>query len=114
MHELDDDGAFTNAGGNTLHRTVADVTHDKDSWDVGLQQTGIAIEGPGSRALAIAEKVRAGEDEAALVALDEVAEPLGTGLRADENEEARRRKLVAFSGGLALHGDARQARFALD
>ncbi len=69
---------------------------------------------PGSGALAIAEEVRAGENKTALVALDEVAQPLRARLRADKNEEARSGKLLARAAGLALHGNAGEARFALN
>src|SRR6266436_1534491 len=114
MHELDDYGAFPNTRGDAFYGTVADIANDEDAWDVGFEQTGIAVEGPGSGAFAIAEEVRAGEDEAALVALDKITEPLGARLCADENEEARGRELFACGAGLALHSNAGEARIALD
>src|SRR5580704_8186806 len=114
MHELDDDGTFTDARGDAFYRTVADIADDENAWDVGFEQAGIAIEGPGRGAFAIAKEVWTGEDEAALVAFDETAEPLGARLRANKDEKTGGGKLLAFSRGLAQHGDAGQARFALD
>ncbi len=75
MHELDDDGAFADAGSDALHRTVADIPNNKNAGDVGFEQAGIAVERPRGWALAIAKQIRAGEDEAAFVAFDEIAEP---------------------------------------
>src|SRR5579864_1291122 len=114
MHELDDDGTFADARGNTLYRTVADIADHKDARDVRFEQAGIAVESPGSGALAVVEEVRTGEDKAALVALDKIAKPLSAGLRADENEETRSRELFTCTAGLALHGYTGEAGIALD
>src|SRR5277367_2066985 len=114
MHELDDHSAFADAGGYALHRTVAYVAHDENARDIRFEQAGIALERPGSGALAIAKEVGAREDETALVAFDEVAQPLSARLCADENEEARSGELLARAARLALHGDAREAGFAFN
>src|SRR5580704_1879024 len=100
MHELNDDGAFADAGSDAFYRAVADIADHKDSRDVGFEQAGIALESPGSGALAIAKQVWAGEDEAALVASDETAEPFGARLRANEDEQAGGGKLFACAAGL--------------
>src|SRR5690242_13086509 len=114
MHELDDDGAFTDAGGHALYGTVAHVANDEDPGDVSFQQARIAVESPGRGTLAISKKVGPRENEAALVALDKIAEPCGARLRADKDEKARGGELLARSSGLAQHGDTGQARVALD
>src|SRR5208282_2291348 len=113
MHELDDDGAFADAGGDAFYRAVANIADDKDAWDIGFQQAGIAVESPRCRPLAVAHQVRPGEDEAALVAIDNVAEPLGTRLCADENKKTRGWELLACTAWLALHGDSCEARISL-
>ena len=59
MHELDDDGAFANAGGHALYRAVAHIADDKNARDIRFEETGIAIERPGSGPLAIAKQVGA-------------------------------------------------------
>src|SRR5579872_266220 len=114
MHELDDDGTFADARGDSFYGAVADIADHKDARDVRFEQAGIAVESPGSGALAVVEEVRTGEDKAALVALDKVAKPLSAGLRADENEETRGRELFASAAGLALHGDAGKTGIAMD
>ena len=89
MHELNDDGAFADAGCDSLYGAVADIADDKDARDVGFQQAWIAVESPGCGTLAIAKEVRAGKDKAPLVTFDKVAEPGGAGLRANEDEKTR-------------------------
>src|SRR5689334_24084105 len=106
MHELDDYGTFTDAGGHALYRAAADIAHHENSRDIGLQQTGVAIQRPRSGPFAIAKEFRAGKDEAALIALDQLSEPLRAGLCADENKKARSRQLLACPGRIALHSDA--------
>ena len=46
MNELDGDGAFAHARGHSLHRTISNVAHREDARDVGLEQTGIALQRP--------------------------------------------------------------------
>src|ERR1700675_1248079 len=106
MHELNDDGAFADAGSDAFYRAVADIADHKDAWDVGFEQAGIGVRGPGTGGLAAAKGVWAGEDEAALVAFDKIAKPIGAGLRANEDEEAGGGKLFACAAGLALYSDA--------
>src|SRR4029077_11800575 len=105
MHELDDDGAFADAGCDALYGAVADIADNKDARDVGFQQDRVAVKRPGSGSLAIAKEVRAREDKAALVAFDEVAEPFGAWLRTDENEEAGSGKLLADASSFAKDSD---------
>jgi hypothetical protein len=88
VHELHDDSAFSHAGSYALHRTVAHVTDDKYSGHVGFQQSGVAIERPRRRSFSAAEKIRAGKNETALVALNQAAQPFRPRLRTDKNEQA--------------------------
>src|SRR5580692_1577137 len=112
VHELDDDGAFADPGSYALYGAVAHVADDKDARNIGFEQPRIAVERPGSGAFAIAQKVGPGEDEAALIALDQVAEPFGARLRTNKYEEAGSGKLVSRSGALAEHGDASKPCFS--
>src|SRR5277367_3026705 len=114
MHELDNDGAFANAGGDAFYGAVAHIADDKDAGDIGFEQARITIERPRRGPLAVAHQVRTVENESALVAFDNVAEPLGAGLCADENEEARSRELLARAARLALHGYSGEVRISLD
>src|SRR5215467_15009947 len=110
MHELDNDGAFAHAGGDAFDGAVTHVADDKNSGDAGFEQAGIAAERPGSGLLAIVNELRAGENEAAVVALDDVAEPFGARQRADEDEEAGGRQVFRFTGRSTLDGEAGEAR----
>src|SRR5438067_5797998 len=106
VHELNDDSAFADARGDALDRAVAHVTHDKNSGNARFKQAGIAAERPGRRPLAIVNQVGAGQDEAAIVALDGIAEPFGARQRANRDEEAVIRELIVFAGIRAMNGDA--------
>src|SRR5262245_22229964 len=88
MHELDDNGAFADSGGDAFDGTVAHVADNKNSRDAGFEQTGIAAECPGGRLLAIVNQVRAGENKAAVVTLNDITEPFGARQGANKNEEA--------------------------
>src|SRR4029077_16213762 len=57
MHEFKDPRAFPNAGSHPLYRAVPHVTYNKNSRNVSLQQTGIAVEGPTIRSLPILEQI---------------------------------------------------------
>ncbi len=88
MHELHDDGAFSHTGGHALDGTMAYVTNHKNSGHVGFEQSGITIECPGRRPLPVAKKVRARKNEATVIALNRIAKPFRSRLRADKNEQA--------------------------
>src|SRR5437763_232917 len=109
VHELNDDSAFADARGDALDRAVAHVTHDKNSGNARFKQARIAAERPGRKLLAIVNQVAAGEDEAAIVALDGIAEPFGARQRANKDEEAAGRELFGFAGRRAKNGDAGKA-----
>ena len=86
MDKLDDHGAFANAGGDSLDRTVTHVAYGENSGHVRFEETRIAIEGPGRGSLSITEQVGSGEEKAALIAVNQIAQPFGPWLRSDENE----------------------------
>ena len=79
MDELYSNGAFADAGSDALDRAVADISDNEDTWDTRFKERGIAVEGPALRPLALVHQILAGEDEAAIVALDKVAQPFGAG-----------------------------------
>jgi hypothetical protein len=97
MHELHDDSSFADARSHALDRAVAHIANHENTRHVDFEQTGISIEGPRRRPLSVSEQVRPGENESALVALDEIAQPLRARLRADENEQAAGGQLLFFA-----------------
>ena len=80
MDEADHGGALADRGRAALDRAGADVAGGVDAGDAGLEQ-------------ALGAGVGAGEDEALRVAGDGVAEPVGAGRGAEEEEEEGERQL---------------------
>ena len=89
MDEADDRGALADRGRAALDRAGADVAGGVDAGHAGLEQ-------------AVGAGVGAGEDEALGVAGDRVAEPLGAGRGAEEEEEEGERQLGAVGEGDGL------------
>src|SRR6516225_1582123 len=114
MHELDDDGALAQARGHAFDRAAAHVADYKNTGNACFEQTRITAEGPRGGFLAIANEVGAGENEAAAIALNDVAEPFGARQRAHEDEEARCGQLFGIARGRAENGDAGEATFPVD
>jgi hypothetical protein len=52
MDELDSYRAFADTGCHSLHRAISDVANREDAGDIGLEQTGIALQRPTPRPLA--------------------------------------------------------------
>src|SRR5712671_7164920 len=113
MHKLHHDSALANTGCDALHRAVAHVADHKNAGNIRFEQAGIAIERPPFRALAIVEQIGSGQDETALIALDQTVEPFRARLRADENEQAGSGKFLSLGGDRALDGDLRKPRLAV-
>jgi len=90
MNQLHGGGSFAHSGGDPLHRPVAHVTGDEDTWDAGFEQERIAVERPARRPVPIAAQsgqVRPGQNKTMTVSLDDAGEPLRVRLRADEDKE---------------------------
>ena len=79
MDEAHDRRALADRGRAALDRAGADVAGGVDAGDAGLEQ-------------ALGAGLGAGEDEAVLVAGDRVAEPVGAGRGAEEEEEEGERQ----------------------
>src|SRR3954453_21715792 len=79
-------GALADGRSAALDRASAGVAGSVDAGDGGFEQ-------------ALGTDVRAGEDEALLVAGDGVAQPVGAGGSAEEEEEERIGETAAVGGG---------------
>src|SRR5260370_32918933 len=90
---------------------MAHIAHNKNSWHIGFEQSGIAIERPRWRSLPVAKKVRAGQNETAPVALNHITKPFRPRLRADENEQARGGQHPSLSPGRTFRGKFRRPAF---
>src|SRR5437773_3909570 len=82
VHEADDHRALADRGGAALDGSGTDVADGEDARDGRVEQPGSA-------------RLRAGENKAALVAGDSIAEPAGTRLRAEEHERELHRQTRA-------------------
>src|SRR5260370_16956353 len=92
---------------------MAYVTDHKNSRNIRFEQARVAVERPAVRPLAIVQQIRPGQDETALVALDQTLEPFGARLRADKNEQAGGGEFFGLRGHPALNGDFTDPRPAL-
>ena len=81
MDERDRHRALADRARDALDRARAHVAGDEHAGDARLQQVGVARQRP-----AVPRDVGPGEDEAALVALDDAGEPVGARRGADEDE----------------------------
>jgi hypothetical protein len=79
--------ALADRGRHPLDRLGPHVTGHEHAGDRRLEVVRITVERPAPRALATGQQVRAGADEAVLVAVDVLAEPVGARRRADEDEQ---------------------------
>src|SRR5258708_23058758 len=92
---------------------MAYVTDHKNSRNIRFEQARVAVQRPAVRPLAIVQQIRPGQDETALVALDQTHEPFGARLRADKNEQAGGGEFFGLPGPRALAGDFREPRLAM-
>src|SRR5258707_7239385 len=93
---------------------MAYVTDHKNSRNIRFEQARVAVQRPAVRPLAIVQQIRPGQDETALVALDQTLEPFGARLRADKNEQAGGGELFRLRGYGALDSEFREPRLAMD
>ena len=108
MNELNRHRAFANTRSNALHGTMPHVSDDKYTRHAGLEKIRGALNRPTRWTLAISDKVRPGQDEAAVIALDEISEPIGSRQCADIDEEAAGGIAVECAGAGATHRDGLQ------
>src|SRR5271168_3648294 len=113
MHELDYHRSLAHAGSHALHRAVPHVAHNKNPRNVRFQQSRVAVERPGSGALAVAKKIGTGEHESPLIAFNQSGEPFRPRLRSDKNKQAGGGNLLADALGPARNSDAGQPRLAV-
>src|ERR1044072_2522230 len=87
MHERDRNRALAAARCHTLHGAVSNITDDKDAGHVCFQESRIAIELPTIWPLAIACEMRAGVDEAPLIAFHDLSKPVSVWRGSDHDEQ---------------------------
>src|SRR5687768_14473326 len=102
MDVLNCDAACPHRRGDSLDRTVANITHREDARHTCLRQKWSTCELPGFRQASIFCKVCAREDKTLLITQNRGGQPTGMGLYADENKQCCRRNRPCLSrrGGL--------------
>src|SRR5713226_119842 len=98
MDELHRHRSFTDSGSHPFYRTVADIANGKDAGNIGLKQERISVERPSLRALAVTYKVRPGQQETALVPLDDTRQPIRPRQCSNEDKHRTRRNALNLVG----------------
>src|SRR5690242_16392583 len=87
VYKLDGYGAFAHSGSNALDRAMADVANREDARNIGFEHARLASERPAFRPFPLGKQIPSGENEPALVALDEGIQPSSAWLGADKDEQ---------------------------
>src|SRR3569833_1171425 len=105
MHESDRHRAFADRRGDPLDRLRAYVSGDEHAGHGRLQVERIAVQSPSRRTASFRQQIRSRTDEAVLVADDRVAEPVGAGGGADEDEQVPARHRLGLAVLLVAERD---------
>ena len=72
MHKFDGDGALAHGGGNSFDRAVTHIAGHENAGDIRFEQKRITLQSPIPRAAPVRDQIRAGQNEASLVAFDQI------------------------------------------
>src|SRR5712692_11940352 len=98
MDELHRHRSFADTGSYAFYRTMAHITNGKNAGSIGLEQERISVECPSLRTFPIAYKIRAGQQETALVPLDHIGQPIRARQCPDKDEHRTRRHTLNLIG----------------
>src|SRR3984885_16322282 len=98
MDELNRHRSFTDSGSHPLYRAVAHITHGKNAGNIGLEQEGVTVERPAFWMLPVTYKIGAGQQESALVPLDDIRQPIRPRQRPNEYKHCTRRYALNLTG----------------
>src|SRR5262245_28527505 len=114
MDELNGVGTLADAGGHPLHGTIAYVAGDENTRDTGFEKPGVAFERPSLGRFAVVHEIRAGQEKALFVALDDAGKPFRSRSGADKDKQRIRRGLLNIAGCGATDRDAFEMLLAKD
>ena len=108
MDELDGHRPVADCRCNSLDGLLSSVAGDEDARNAGLEEEGVALEWPAPYAAVRGEphNLRSGEHKTALAACHEVADPIGSRNRTDEDEHGRRHQIPLAIGPANGDGQA--------
>src|SRR5271155_1613599 len=113
MDELHRHRSFPNAGSYSFYGAMAHIAHGKDAGNVSLKQERISVEGPSPRALPITDKVGTGQEETALVPLDDIRQPIRPWQCSNKDKHRSRGHALDLSGIGAKHRNLFQMCFTM-
>src|SRR5690349_11276436 len=94
MDKLHRDRSFADSGSHSLNRAMAHVAHCEYPGNIRLQQKRIAFKRPSLGMLPISDQIRAGQQEATIVTLDQISQPYSTRQRSDKYEHGTGRNTL--------------------
>src|ERR1700722_3086273 len=92
---------------------MAHIAHGKKARNISFEQEWIPVERPSPGTLPVANQVGTCEQETALVALDNVRQPIRLWQCANKNKHCARRDALCLAGVSTEHGNLFQVRFAM-
>src|SRR4030081_3951881 len=113
MNELHRYRSFADTRSDALHRTMPHITHRKYSRNICFEQEWIPVERPPLGVLPVTDKIGASQEEAALVALDEISQPVSSWQGSNKDEDRIRRYPLHLAGIRTQHRNLFQARVTM-
>src|ERR1700733_10688496 len=110
MDELNRHRSFTDTESHPLYRAVTHITHGKDAGNIGLEQERITVERPAFWMLPVTYKIGAGQQESALVPLNDTRQPIRPRQRPNEYKHCTRRYALNLAGVRTKYRDLFQMR----
>ena len=114
MHQGDRHRALADGGGDPLHRVGAYVAGDEDAGDAGLQAPTARARASTRGALAVEDEVGPGEQEAAIVALQDPCSQSVLGCGPDEDEQMAGLDPLGLAGRHMAQGQRLEVVVAVD
>src|SRR6266446_1601139 len=98
MNELHRYRTFADTRSDALHRPMPHIAHRKDSRDICFEQEWIPVERPPLGAFSVADKIGTSQQEAPLVSLDQISQPVSARKGSNKNEDRIRWHPLHFVG----------------
>jgi hypothetical protein len=109
MCRLDRAGAFTDGRGDSLRGSAAHIPGGEHARKASLSLQWGPDQGPADRQSTGRGEVRSGEQEAGIVSSQVLWQPVGTWLRAGQDEERARFDVLGLAGYRVAEGELFQA-----
>src|SRR3981189_259833 len=111
MNELYRYRSFADTRSDALHGAMPHVAHRKASGNICFEQEWIPVEPPSFGTFSVADKIGASQQEAPLVSLDQVSQPVSSWQGSNEDKDRTCRHPLQLVGIRTKHRNFFQARF---